>query len=618
MKTRPDRVPPAPESAGAPDAHSGSLEGAGRLARALFAWAPRRSALAVLLLLASALTETFGIVMIIPLLHVIGVGPESGARGPVGEAVARAAALAGVELTLPVVLGVFVALAALRSATAWQRDVQTDTIRLGFVDSLRERLHAATAGAAWPFLVRRRQSDLLHLLGGETARAGFGAFLLLQHTVTAVLAVTQFALAVLISPLISLAALLAGGALVLASRPLVRRSRALGRELTESGKMLHSNLSEFLGGLKLAKSADAEARHVTDFAGVMADMRRRQLAFTWVSSLARSVFNVGAAGVLAALIWLAVRGAGLSLPELLVMAFVFVRVMPALLRLQQGAQDLAHALPAYMNVLENERLLREAAEPPAGELRGWTGRAPMALRRELTARNVSFAYDSKAGRPALKGVDLTVAAGTFLAVAGPSGAGKSTLLDVLLGLIEPDTGEVRVDGRRLAGPGLHRWRRSVAYVPQDPYLFHDTIRANLRWARPEATEAELWRALRLAAASDFVAALPAGLDTVAADRGVRLSGGERQRIVLARALLREPALLLLDEATGQLDAAAEERVVGALRSLRDRTTIVAVAHRPGLMEAADRIVVLEAGRVAATGDWRELGRGLTAMDNAAR
>ena len=607
---------PAPGTPGPPDARPGSLEGAGRLACALIAWAPRRSALAILLLLASALTETFGIMMIVPLLYVIGVGAEDGARGPVGEAVARAADFAGVELTLPMVLGVFLALAALRSATAWQRDVQISAIQLGFVDALRERLYAATAGAAWSFLVRRRRSDLLHVLAEETARAGLGAFLLLQHTVTAVFAVAQLTLAVVISPLVSLAALLAGGVLVLAARPLVRRSRTLGRELTESGKAFHSNLLEFLGGLKLAKSADAEARHTADFAGVMADMRRHQLAFTTVSALARSVFNMGAAGALAALIWLSVRSAGLSLPELLVMAFVFVRVMPALLRLQQGAQDLAHALPAYVNVLENERMLREAAEPPDEAPHGGTGRAQMALRHELTVRNVSFAYDPDAGRPALEGVDLTVPAGSFLTVAGPSGAGKSTLVDVLLGLIEPGAGEVRVDGLRLAGSDLRRWRRSVAYVPQDPYLFHDTIGANLRWARPEATEAELWEALRLAAAADFVAALPEGLDTVAGDRGARLSGGERQRIVLARALLREPSLLLLDEATGQLDAATEERVVAALRTLRGRTTIVAVAHRPALMEAADRIVVLESGRVAATGDWRELGPRLAAPDGA--
>ena len=589
---------------GSPRVASGSFEGAGRLARDLVGWAPRRSVLAALLLLVSALTETLGIAMIIPLLHVTGIGAGDGVPGPVGETIARVAASAGLHLTLPVVLGAFVALAALRAATAWQRDLHLASIRLGFVDSLRERIYAAVAGAAWPFLVRCRQSDLRHALMSDTARAGEGALCLVQLAVTAVFASAQLTLAVLISPLISLGALAAGGALVLASRPLVRRSRTLGRQLTGSGQALRSNIGQFLGGLKLAKSASAEARHVADFATVMADMRRHQLAFTGAGALARSAFDVGAAVALAALVWLAVRSAGLTLPEVLVMAFVFVRVMPALLRLQQTAQQLAHALPAYAHLLETERTLRDAAETPDGA--PGAGRTPMALRRELAVRNVSFAYDPDAGRPALEAVDLTVPAGSFVAVAGPSGAGKSTLVDVLLGLIEPGAGEVRIDGRRLAGPDLRRWRRSVAYVPQDPYLFHDTIAANLRWARPEAAEAELWEALRLAAAADFVAALPDGLDTVAGDRGARLSGGERQRIVLARALLREPSLLLLDEATGQLDATAEERVVAALRSLRGRTTVVAVAHRPALMEAADRIVVLESGRVAAVGAWREV------------
>ena len=187
------------------------------------------------------------------------------------------------------------------------------------------------------------------------------------------------------------------------------------------------------------------------------------------------------------------------------------------------------------------------------------------------------------------------------AIAGPSGAGKSTLADVLLGLLAPGEGKVCVDGVPLTGPNLHRWRRSVACVPQEPYLFHDTIRANLRWAEPRATEAEMWQALRLAAADGFVAALPDGLDTVTGDRGGRLSGGERQRIALARALMRRPALLVLDEVTGQLDAENERRILEALESLRGHTTVVAIAHRPALLEAADGIVRLESGQVAATG-----------------
>ena len=222
-------------------------------------------------------------------------------------------------------------------------------------------------------------------------------------------------------------------------------------------------------------------------------------------------------------------------------------------------------------------------------------------------RGVSFAYqDPPADRRALADVDILIPAGRFVVVTGPSGAGKSTLGDLLLGLLEPDAGEIRVDGVLLVGADRRRWRRSVAYAPQDPYLFHESVRTNLLRARPDASEAGLWRALRQAAAAVFVAGLPDGLETVVGDRGARLSGGERQRIVLARALLREPALLLLDEATSQLDATTERQVVEGLRSLRGRTTMVAVTHRPRVMAAADHVVLLEAGRVEAAGTWREL------------
>ena len=261
--------------------------------------------------------------------------------------------------------------------------------------------------------------------------------------------------------------------------------------------------------------------------------------------------------------------------------------------------------------------MRDAAEPPADP------EAPLLpLQRELTVRGVTFSYhdppisdvqalagQALAGQAlagqALAGVDLAIPAHRLVAVTGPSGAGKTTLLDLLLGLIEPDAGEIRVDGALLAGEVRRRWRGSVAYLPQDPHLFHETLRTNLLRARPGATEAELWRALRQAAAADFVTALPEGLETVVGDRGARLSGGERQRIMLARALLREPALLLLDEATSQLDADTERQILVTLRSLRSRTTVVAVTHRPSVLEAADQVVRLEAGRVIAAGTSRE-------------
>ena len=484
----------------------------------------------------------------------------------------------------------------MRSGVAWQRETQLAALRLGFTDRLRGRLYAATAEASWAFLVRRRSSDLLHLLTHDVSRAGQGALHVLQGSVGVTFVLAQTALAAAISPPVAFAMLLVGAALLVAAGPLMGRSRELGDRLTAGGRSAHAGMTEFLGGLKLAKSEGTEGRHVRDFTRAFAALRRRQLDFARTAAAARTIFNLGAVAALAAMVWIGARYAGLNTPELAVMALIAVRVLPALLRLQQDAQQFAHTLPAWENAVATEAALRRAAEAPAPP-----GAAPLPLARKLAVRGVTFAYPAAMERPALDGVSLDVPAHSLVAVTGPSGAGKTTLADLLLGLIEPDAGELRVDGVALRGPARRRWRRSVAYVPQDPHLFHETLRANLLRARPDATDAELRRSLRQAAADGFVAALPEGLDTVAGDRGGRLSGGQRQRIVLARALLREPALLLLDEATGQLDADTERRLLETLRSLRSRTTIVAVTHRPAVLEAADRVVRLEAGRVAAGG-----------------
>ena len=580
-----------------------AFDGAGGLARALCADAPGRSLLAAVFLLVGAVTETFGIALLIPLLYAAGLeGAPNGGANPIRDALARGAESLGVELTLPVLLGAFVLLAALRSGVAWQREVQIAALRLGFVDRLRERLYLATATAAWPFLVRRRSSDLLHVLTHDVSRAGQGAVHLIQASVNVTFTLAQGALAVAISPPIALGMLLGGSVLLVAAGPLLRRSRTLGDRLTVGGRAAHAAMTEFLGGLKLAKSDATEARHVRDFTAVLNDMRRQQLDFTRTSAAARAIFNTGAAAALAALVGISAYQAGLNAPELLVMAFIAVRVLPALLRLQQDAQQFVHVLPAWLHARAIEETLRDAAEPPADP------EAPLLpLQRELTVRGVTFSYHDPpiSDLQALAGVDLAIPAHRLVAVTGPSGAGKTTLLDLLLGLIEPDAGEIRVDGVLLAGEVRRRWRGSVAYLPQDPHLFHETLRTNLLRARPDATEAELWRALRLAAAADFVTALPEGLETVVGDRGARLSGGQRQRIMLARALLREPPLLLLDEATSQLDADTERRILVTLRSLRSRTTVVAVTHRPSVLEAADQVVRLEGGRVTAAGISRE-------------
>ena len=230
------------------------------------------------------------------------------------------------------------------------------------------------------------------------------------------------------------------------------------------------------------------------------------------------------------------------------------------------------------------------------------------LDQGIELHRVSFRYDQTGPDAAVHQVDLVFPARQLTAITGPSGAGKSTLADLIMGLLAPASGRILIDGAPLDGPGLHDWRRAVGYVPQETFLFHDTIRANLHWAQPHAGEAELWRVLQMAAAAEFVAQLPRGLDTVVGDRGVRLSGGERQRLALARALLRRPALLLLDEATSNLDLDNEALIQQAVQRLHHDLTMVVIAHRLATIRLAHRIVVLDQGRVAAVGTWDQLAK----------
>jgi ATP-binding cassette, subfamily B, bacterial len=212
---------------------------------------------------------------------------------------------------------------------------------------------------------------------------------------------------------------------------------------------------------------------------------------------------------------------------------------------------------------------------------------------------VWFAYAE--GAPVLRHLDLEVAAGERVCVVGPTGAGKSTLLALLLRFYDPDAGAVELDGTDLRDLGLASLRRQLALVPQDPWILDGTVADNLRFGRPGATDAEVEAAARAALVHEFVHRLPDGWNTQIGEGGVRLSGGQRRRVALARAILRDASVLLLDEPTSGLDAASEQAVLDALDRAAEGRTVLAVSHRLSLAARADRVVVLDGGRVVEQG-----------------
>jgi ATP-binding cassette subfamily B protein len=232
--------------------------------------------------------------------------------------------------------------------------------------------------------------------------------------------------------------------------------------------------------------------------------------------------------------------------------------------------------------------------------------APVSRKGAIAVEGVSFAYPARPGVMALDDVTLDIAPGETVALVGPSGAGKTTVIQLLLRFYDPQAGAIRIDGTDLRDMARADFRRLIALVPQDPVIFATTARENIRFGRPEATDAEVEAAARAAAAHDFLSALPEGYDTYVGERGVMLSGGQKQRIAIARAILRDAPILLLDEATSALDAESERAVQVAVERLAEGRTTLIVAHRLATVKKADRIVVFQGGRIVAQGRHDEL------------
>ncbi len=226
---------------------------------------------------------------------------------------------------------------------------------------------------------------------------------------------------------------------------------------------------------------------------------------------------------------------------------------------------------------------------------------PRPVRGEIAFDNVTFRYPARPETSALNGISLTVRPGETVALVGPSGAGKTTILQLLMRFYDPQSGRITLDGIPLPAMARADFRAAIALVPQDPVIFATSARENIRFGRPEATDAEVEEAARAAAAHDFLAALPQGYDSYLGERGVMLSGGQKQRVAIARAILRDARLLLLDEATSALDAESERAVQAAVERLSEGRTTIVVAHRLATVKRADRIVVFDKGQIAAIG-----------------
>ncbi|WP_413207318.1 ATP-binding cassette domain-containing protein [Rhodospirillum sp. A1_3_36] len=459
----------------------------------------------------------------------------------------------------------------------------------------RIRLFQALCAADWRFLAERSHGEAANLLGQEIARVREGLFHLVHFPAHSLMLAIQLGLALWISVPATLGTILAVALILAVVRRRSPSAISHGAQVSALNADVSQDIEHFFATQKVAKAHEAEQWHTDRFSRTIQTMSETSLRFAGGNARTKVTLQIAATIILALMIAITTGSGHISGSESLILGGLLFRALPKIQAQYRGARIVAHSLPAFQAVMAMVDQA-QAAATPLSDMKP----AP-AFQKSLSCRNISFRFKSD-GPAVLSGLDLVIKRGELVILQGSSGGGKTTLADILSGLLHPTEGEVQIDGQPLT-PAMGRdWRRRVAYVIQDPLLFVGTIRENLTWCAPgqgatAPKDDALWEVLRLSSAEAFVRALPQGLDSPLGPGGHGLSGGQKQRLSLARALLRHPDLLILDEPTGALDRETEAQLGQTIASLKGEMTILVVTHKTPEVWSPNQVVTLSGGRL---------------------
>jgi ATP-binding cassette subfamily C protein len=546
---------------------------------------PWQTALVFACLLLSGALEGLGWSTVLPMANVIAEGSVEHTEG-FSRSAAEWLQAAGVPAQpLPMALTLLAAF-WLKAGVLVTAKRRVGNMVAKVATDLRLRLLRALMTARWSYFTQQPMGGALNAISLEANRGSEAYYSLAYIVAFGVQAAVTVAVAFAISWQVT-AVLVVGGALSLSVlHVFVRISQRAGRKQTRLYRSLLQQLTDVLQSVKLLKATGREPLVgpllENDTQRLYKAQRKHVLSREVLRSLQEPVLVSFAVLLLFASLHVMHTGP----QEALVLILLFARTLSALHKGQRKLQDMVVGESALWSMVSRIERAEAEEEHPGG------GQAPH-LERGVELSHVQLEYDEKR---VLDDLSIAMPAGVVTAIIGPSGAGKTTIVDLVAGLVKPGAGSVSIDGIPLQEIDLASWRRMIGYVPQEMLMLHDSVRRNVTLGDPELSDADVERALRDAEAWETVRQLPGGLDASVGERGSLLSGGQRQRIAIARALVRRPRLLILDEATAALDRETEDAIWSTVAQLRGKTTVVAISHQPALVDVADRVYRIEAGK----------------------
>ena len=550
---------------------------------------PGRSVLMVVFLVLAGLAEGIGLITMLPVINSM-IAEDAGEGDRLAEMIEAAFGALGIEPTLNVLLLVLVGGITAKAVLVWLGMLQVGYTIARVTLDLRLRLIRSMMKARWSYFVRQPLGGFANAVASEARRASNAYKEACSAAASVIQAFAYFLVAVAISWPVALTGVIAGAGFIFALRGFVRMSRSAGGQMTEMMTSLTDRLTDTVHGIKAMKAMGQEHQYAPILEertkGLETAQRKQVLAIESMQLLQEPII----AAIIAIGLVLLLTFGEMAFSSILLLIFIFYRLLRFVNSLQTKMQVMVEGESAYWSMMDkiNRAELNEEVDTGIVD--------PPQVNQGIIFRDVSFAYDDVM---VLKNASFEVPARSFVAIVGESGSGKTTTGDLIAALLKPTSGKILVDGVPLTTIRTQAWRAMIGYVPQEILLLHDSILNNVTLRDPTITLEKACEALEMAGAWGFVQGLPEGIHEVTGERGGSLSGGQRQRIGLARALVRDPKVLILDEVTAALDPETEQSIAKTLRRLSADVTILSISHRSTMNDLADLVLEVRGGTIKA-------------------